>query len=189
MSRAFVIVADPAEADLLRETLPHEAADDICFRAVGQTQHLDSAAKSIMGQWRLPVAMCMNSESPDPFRTDDQRANLKDMMYLGGTTMPYKIIPASPSVLASVFAAPELVGRVLGAPVPPVLARLGLRDPKGVLAELEAVSPNKWDMARAIELMDAADREKIRQTPAVRGLAEFLAGLPKVEGVPVGATA
>jgi hypothetical protein len=82
---------------------------------------------------------------------------------------------------AWLFSAPAVIERTLGVAVPSEYIAWGLRDPKGALQRLAEINHAAWDTARAIDMLDARDIEKIRTLPPLKDLTAFLKSVQQDE--------
>lgn len=181
MKRAYVLVEGPSDAAFLRKVLPPETLKDIEVVAAGSS--IPSLARSLLVRRRLPLAVFMDSDSLDANAIEERRQGTEEIIKSAAASVPVKVVVVVPELERLFFAAPELIEKVLAEQVPENLIPIGIRDPKGVLKLLEKSGKHPWDTFQAINIMDAADIERIRATSAIQELIAFLEGLPEMEAI------
>jgi len=187
MKKAYVLVEGPNEVAFLKKVLSPDAQSGVHFVEEEGESNITSLARSLLVSRRVPVAVFMDAHSLEPYVIKERRKGMEEMIKFSTAPLPVKVVVAVPELEACFFAVPEVIERVLGVKVPTDLIPLGLRDPKGVLAYLEAGKQPKWDTLRAIAEMDAHDVERVRATAPVQELTTFLQSLPQPEPVELSA--
>ncbi|MBY0232583.1 MAG: DUF4276 family protein [Gemmataceae bacterium] len=173
MTRAYVFVEGASDAAILKRVLPHgllEGVEVVAATAGG----LLSLARTVLVRRRKPVAVLMDADTTDPDLIRERRAETEGLVRMVAGSTPFKLVTVVPEIEAWFFAAPESVERVLGQPVPPEFVLLGKRDPKGVLQVLAGKAGVPWDAAKAVDLLDERDLERLRALPEVVELVRFL---------------
>jgi hypothetical protein len=175
MRRVYVFVETPTAAEFLRRIVPPELLQDAeVFAGSG----IPGLAGSVLAQRRKPIAVVMDADSLAPDVIRERRQTVEELICLGKSPIPVKVIAAVPTIESWLFAAPEAIARVFGEPVPSDYVTFGRRDPEGVLQELARKSNRPWDFRQAIGQLDAGDIDRIRALPEV---SELLAFLEKVQ--------
>jgi hypothetical protein len=116
----------------------------------------------------------MDSDSLDPDAIEERQQSTEELIRAADSSIPVKVVSAVPAIEAWFFAAPQAIERVFGKKVPAELVRLGRRDPKAVLQQIEERSKRKWNSKQAIDSLDVNDIERIRALPEVAELRTFL---------------
>src|SRR5437868_10857068 len=165
MKRVYILVEGPTDADFLRRILPQEVLRDAELVTAGGSSGIPSLARSVLVRRKRPVAVVMDSDSVDPDVIEERQQTTEELIRAADASIPVKVVSAVPAIEAWFFAAPEVIGRVLGKKVSAEWVSLGKRDPHGVLQQLAGKSKKKWDTNQAINSLDAHDIEQIRTLP------------------------
>ncbi|MGL4554457.1 MAG: DUF4276 family protein [Gemmataceae bacterium] len=174
MTRIYLFVEGQTDAAFLRRVLPAEATQGVEFVVAGGRSRIRSLARSYLVQRRIPVAVLMDADSVKPEVVEERRAETEELIRMAAGGVPVKVVVAVPEIEAWFFAAPEVIERVMGEPVPAEWVYFGARDPKGVLEQLSQRAEAKWDITQAIASLTPHDIDRIRAVRAVHELTEFL---------------
>lgn len=180
MGIACLFVEGKTDAEFLQRVLPEEALRDVDV-IIADNSGLPSYARTVAITRRKPIAVLMDADSTNPEKIAEDIQGLEELIRLANWTIPLKVVAAVPAIEAWFFAAPEVIARVLGQPIPSEFLPFGKMDPKGVLQHFAQKAGKQWDTAAAIRQLDAADIAKIRAVPEVAELSGFLAGVRKDE--------
>ncbi|MBO0698879.1 MAG: DUF4276 family protein [Zavarzinella sp.] len=174
MKRVYIFVEGPTDAEFLRRILPPEVLTDAEIITAGGSSGVASLARSVLVRRKTPIAVVMDADSTDPSVVQEQQESVEDLIQAADASIPVKVVTAVPEIDAWLLAAPEAIERALGEPVPDEFAPLAKRDPRGVLTQLAERNEKKWDLKRAISLLETHDIDRIRALPEVNELSTFL---------------
>lgn len=178
MKRAYVLTEGPTDVQFLAKVLPPAALQDVVLVDAGGRNEAASLARSLVVRRRAPVAVFADADSLEPAVVEERRQMIEELIQAVGASIPLKVVLVVPALEACFFAAPGVIERVLGVPVPPERMVLGRDSPQAILNQLATAAQQPWDTRRAIDLLDDQDIERIRALAPLRELIDFLLGLP-----------
>ena len=145
----------------------------------GRKSGIISLAGSVLARRQVPVAVLIDSDSPEPRVIEEVQSSTEELIRFGASSSPLEVIAVVPSIEAWLFAAPEAISRAVGEKVTDELVTLGKRDPKGVLQMHAARSQRRWNFDDVLHQLDPHAVESIRALPEVSTLFEFLREMQK----------
>ena len=132
MKRVYVLVEGASDAAFLRRILPQEVLSDAELVTAGGSSGIPSLARSVLVRRKRPVAVVMDSDSLDPDVIEERQQSTEDLIRAADASIPVKVISAVPEIEAWLFAAPEMITRMVGQEVSAEWLSQGKRDPHGV---------------------------------------------------------
>ncbi|HEV3438664.1 MAG TPA: hypothetical protein VG122_14965 [Gemmata sp.] len=173
MKAAYVVVEGNSDVEILRAVLDPKLLRSVEIVSAGGQGSILSLARSLLVRRSVPVAVFADSDSLNPEVIGERREQFEYLVNAAAGRTSSKVVLAVPEVEAIFFSAPDVIKGVFGQ-APPEMMALGLRDPKGVLAQLGSMSHKPWDVRKAFEMMSPKDLEQLRQTPPIEELTKFL---------------
>ena len=181
MSRAYVFVEAPIDAEFLRRLLTPEVLEGVQFISAGGYSKVASLARSLLVSRRNPVAVFLDADSINPDVVQERRQNMEELIKAAAANVPAKVIFAVPQIEAILFSSPEVIEKLFPDKVPSEFLSLGRRDPVGVLQVLAGRKNTQWDLGLALQTLDAQDMDRMRFAPPIRELSNFLQSLIAIE--------
>lgn len=179
MKRVYILVEAPSDAAFLRRILSQEVLKDAELVPAGGSLGIPSLARSLLVRRKRPVAVVMDSDSPNPDVIEERQQSTEDFIRSADASVPVKVVTAVPEIEAWFLASPETLEHIMGESVSADWLALGKRDPKGVLKLLAEKNGKKWDIDQAINALGADDINRIRAIPEVAELNAFLQKMQK----------
>jgi hypothetical protein len=188
---ASVLTESQFDEDLLKRVLTREDCAEIMIRSTGSPSSLYSAAGTLQAIRRIPVAVVIDADSPEPEAAVMRRRDAEEVIGIVSSGVPFTVIVAVPALEILFFRAPELLRRIYGEAVTDHLLELAELSPRYALRKLDPETTN--DLLRVkmklLNAMTDEDAAALRQTDFIQELLRFLDSVRQPSGVAAGTQA
>jgi hypothetical protein len=142
-----------------------------------------SVARTILAVKRIPVAVVIDADSPEPEVASERRRRAEEVLGDAAGGVPFRVIVAVPELEILFFERPDLLRRVFGELDEHVmeLARLS---PRRAIGKLAPGEPYESACFRILRATDADDVQALRETDLIRDLLSFIEIAVKDSGRP-----
>jgi hypothetical protein len=189
----YLVVEGDSDRAILERVLPADALAGCSVVVANGRARLTTVASSLLIKKQSPVALICDADTVNGDRIRDQR-ELFEMNFLrfAGRTIVARIIFAIPEIEGIFFVDPEIVGRVVGQPIPESIQIEARYAPKQAIEAVCKMFGRRIGISEILSAIGEADIVAIRLHPFLREIVDFIETARNEENVrlhPAGAVA
>jgi hypothetical protein len=132
-----------------------------------------SVARTILAVERMPVAVVIDADSPEPEVASERKRRAEEMLDDVAGGVPFRVIVAVPELEILFFERPDLLHRVFGH-IDQHVFELARLSPRRAIGKLAPEQPYEFARFRILRAMDVDDVRVLRESDLVRDLLRFI---------------
>jgi len=152
---------------------PEQARGEVEVRVVEGLSSGFSFARTRLAVRRLPVAVVIDAESPEPEAALERKHRTEEIIGDASGGVPYHVAVAIPELEILYFEIPDLIRRTFGA-VDEHTLELARLSPRRAIARLAPHEELVHACFRLVRALEGADIDAIRATDLIRELIDFV---------------
>jgi hypothetical protein len=179
MTKCFVIAEGPSDVEVLRRLLGGLFGDDVIHLTdAGGKSSAVSLARTILTRRPNHVALVVDADEDDPERVAATQAELEDALGAVAAAERFGVFLFAPNLESVLLQDEAALRSAFGEKISPEFLEYRRKHPKDALRVLLGV-PSNTDACNA--LLNHLDLERLRRTPPMPQLIDFLGALVRGE--------
>ncbi|EKU97319.1 hypothetical protein Lepto7375DRAFT_6500 [Leptolyngbya sp. PCC 7375] len=172
MTKAYIVVEGPSDAQILRALLDETLLEDVKFINGEGKYGAETMARSLLLDRHIPVLLVIDADTSNPDAIHSYQQDLDFLTRSAAVGTPYKILQAIPTIEAVFLQDRLLFEQLIGRQFSDLEWQLGQKAPKELLSQYSEGA--KSFIQTTLSQLDDPTKHTLSQHPLIQDITTFL---------------